>query len=439
MKNAFRLSLMLCSLLVISSCKNSDLEEGSREKFEFAFRIPAGENSWVSNSSEKGVIQKEGIKGWDNSELVLNSYIRVNAPGQLALGLQAASPSGPARIQVSLGGETREVEVGNKELQQINIGNFQIDEPGYQLIEIRGLERSGEFFPEITEILAGGEATEKGVNFVEENFHFGRRGPSVHLRYELPEEKDLLWFYNEIEVPEGEDVIGSYFMANGFSHGYFGIQVNSETERRVLFSVWSPYETQDPAEIPEEYRIQMLQKGTDVHTGEFGNEGSGGQSYRKFPWKAGTTYKFLLKGEPNGDNSTDFTAWFYAPEVGESELIASFRRPFTNTYLKDLYSFLENFVPATGDTARKGYYTNQWGYSTDGQWTEMTRAEFTADATAKAGHRLDYAGGADENGFFLKDCGFFNQTTPMNSFFSRPATGFTPEVDLARLERIMGE
>ena len=39
--------------------------------------------------------------------------------------------------------------------------------------------------------------------------------------------QDIEWFYSELTVPEGNDVIGSYFMANGFSEGYFGIQVNS--------------------------------------------------------------------------------------------------------------------------------------------------------------------------------------------------------------------
>jgi hypothetical protein len=37
--------------------------------------------------------------------------------------------------------------------------------------------------------------------------------------------QEIEWFYSELTVPEGSDVIGSYFMANGFSEGYFGIQV----------------------------------------------------------------------------------------------------------------------------------------------------------------------------------------------------------------------
>lgn len=81
--------------------------------------------------------------------------------------------------------------------------------------------------------------------------------------------------YNEVTVPEELDEIGNYFMANGFGGGYCGIQVNSEMERRILFSVWSPCSTDNPENIPEEQRIRMLAKGENVHVGEFGNEGSG--------------------------------------------------------------------------------------------------------------------------------------------------------------------
>ena len=156
-------------------------------------------------------------------------------------------------------------------------------------------------------------------------------------------------------------------MANGFTDGYFGIQVNSPDERRVLFSVWSPYNTDNPKEIPADYRITLLKKGDEVHTGEFGNEGSGGQSYLKFMWKAGTTYRFLLKGKPSQNNSTDYTAWFYAPEAGRWKLIASFRRPKGSRYLGSLYSFLENFLPESGGITREGFFGNQWVCSRDGK------------------------------------------------------------------------
>lgn len=109
-------------------------------------------------------------------------------------------------------------------------------------------------------------------------------------------------------------MIGTYFMANGFAEGYFGIQVNSEKERRILFSVWSPFHTDDPKSIPDDQKILLLKKGEGVYTGEFGNEGSGGQSFLRYNWQAETTYKFLLKGEPDGKGNTVYSAWFFAPE-----------------------------------------------------------------------------------------------------------------------------
>jgi hypothetical protein len=99
---------------------------------------------------------------------------------------------------------------------------------------------------------------------------------------------------NEITVPAGNDPVGSYFMGNGFGEGYFGIQVNSAIERKVLFSVWSPFETDDPREIPDDKKIILLKKGKEVHAGEFGSEGSGGQSYLKYNWKAFDTGIIVL-------------------------------------------------------------------------------------------------------------------------------------------------
>jgi hypothetical protein len=179
----------------------------------------------------------------------------------------------------------------------------------------------------------------------------------------------------------------------------------------------------------------MLGKGQGVTTGEFGNEGSGGQSYKVFNWKAGNTYRFLLKGEPSINNSTDYTAYFYDPEVEKWNLIASFRRPHTTTYLKRPHSFLENFRTEVGHISRMGEYTNQWILDTKGQWHELTRAKFTADATARKGSREDYAGGAVGNKFFMKNCGFFDDMTTMDTFHERTANGLAPVIDFSQLEK----
>ena len=141
-------------------------------------------------------------------------------------------------------------------------------------------------------------------------FYWGRRGPSVHLRYETPAERQLQYAYSELTVPPRQDPIGSFSMANGFREGYFGIQVNGPDERRVLFSIWSPFRTDNPRDIPEDQQIVALGRGPDVRIGEFGNEGSGGQSILVYPWKVGNTYRFLTEVEPDGQVNTIYTSWF---------------------------------------------------------------------------------------------------------------------------------
>jgi Domain of unknown function (DUF3472) len=50
-------------------------------------------------------------------------------------------------------------------------------------------------------------------------------------------------------------------------HPLFLFQVNSSTERRILFSVWSPCRTDDPKLIPTDEQIKLVKKGKNVYTG----------------------------------------------------------------------------------------------------------------------------------------------------------------------------
>lgn len=430
------LNLFATLFLITTLFANCETGSQTAEKTSYSYSILPSGNSWVIDNSSKNqeVIHPEGIQNWSDENVKIRTYFRVENTGKLHLGMVARSPGGPSTIKVSCGKFSKNSIVENNFADTIAIGTFGIDEPGYHFIEIEGVEKTAATFPEIESFLIGGEATQGQVHFVKDEFYWGRRGPSVHLNYQLPgNAENIRYFYNEVTVPENNDVMGSYFMACGFGQGYFGMQVNSPTERRILFSVWSPFQTDNPEEIPEEDRIVLLKKGKDVYTGEFGNEGSGGQSFLRYNWKAGNTYRFLLKGVPTGNGETDFTAWFFAPEENEWRLIASFRRPKTDTHLTRLHSFLENFIPDTGNMERKGHYSSQWFYDASNQWTEITKAKFTADNTARKGNRLDYAGGAENSSFFLKNCGFFNETTPIDSFFEREKSNEAPEIDFSKL------
>ncbi|MCB1022967.1 MAG: DUF3472 domain-containing protein [Acidobacteria bacterium] len=423
--------LLLCQIPV--SAKSSFFENIG----EPTMTIFAEANTWVVGDpgATARIVKKGGIQNWSDRRHRLRTYFYVNSPGAIELWYRAKVSSGASRIKITFNGQSVEHSLTNTDYRDIGLGKVNVSRKGYYYLEFEGLTRSGNTFAEIASVPLGTSAANSAkIRFISDEFYFGRRGPSVHLWYDrLPTAGNVKWFYNEVVVPVGQDVVGSYYMATGFSGGYFGMQVNSPTERKVLFSVWSPYQTDNPSTIPAEFQVKLLKKGENVTAQSFGGEGSGGQSFRSFNWRAGTRYRFLLKGEPAGNNFTDFTGYFFAPEIGRWQLIASFRRPKTNTYLKGLYSFLENFRPEMGATSRKVMFENQWiGYD-NGKWYELTQAKLTADNTARKGARYDFAGGSEGYSFFLQNCGFFDGNAAIDTYFSRRPTNNMPRIDLNRL------
>lgn len=403
--------------------------------------VPLGGNSWVTARSKNGdeKVTENGWKNWQFADAIFSTYIKVQKPGTLKLSAVLHVQGGESNLQWTINGISKTISVNSTVDKVYEIGEWRISQPGYITITAQGTGRTGNIFAEVRELQIEGTIANGPIAFVKNNegnyFYWGRRGPSVHINYDLSEvTDDIEWFYSEITVPEGNDVIGSYFMADGFAEGYFGMQVNSSKERRILFSVWSPFVTDNPKEIPENKKILLLKKGDQVHTGEFGNEGSGGQSYLNFNWKAGKTYKFLVHAKPVENNYTSYTAWFYAPEKKRWLLIASFSRPETSTYLKKLHSFLENFEPETGVITRKAWYHNQWAVTKSGEWKPINKMLFTGDATANIGYRLDYSGGTEDGKFYLRNCGFFNDNTVLKTKFSIPSTGKKPDINLLQLQ-----
>lgn len=402
--------------------------------------VPAGPNSWVFDHTgtcvaASAITTNKGITRWTDPTQRIRIYVWLGTSGTLNVRLHGMIADGEATIRCTLGEESRQITLAQKGPGVIEVGTFTIARPGYHHLELQGLTKTAHSFGEITGVGLTGAVAAGEVHFLRDDFHFGRRGPSVHLGYQLPENaKDITYVYSEVCVPVGQDVIGTFCMANGFSAGYSGMQVNSAKERRILFSVWSPFQTDDPKKIPEADRIVLLGKGTDVQVGTFGNEGSGGQSFLRFPWQAGTTYRFLLRGEPTGDGSTVFTCYFFPPELGRWLLIASFRRPKTDTYVTGWHSFLENFATDTGAITREAHYTNQWARDRHGQWFAVSQARYTADATARKQARLDYAGGVTPEGrFFLRNGGFFNERLAYGATFTRTPSPDEPQIDLVRL------
>ncbi len=430
--------LILVFIAMINSCAvnlHEKKDDTKSEESELNIVIPTAGNSWVMNGGDYtplNIITSEGIRNWTNSNHTIRTFFYLEKGGQVSLSIRAKVNTGNSKIEVTFQNNSQNIVLTGSDFRDTQLGDFFIEGSGYYFIDINGLEKDGTTYADLDAILLGADVD--SAKFIKDDLYFGRRGPSVHLNFSMPEGVNQVeWFYSEIEIPENQDVIGSYFMANGFGEGYFGIQVNSSTERRILFSIWSPFQTDDPSEIPDEDKIKLLKKGAGVTTGEFGNEGSGGQSYKVFNWKTEVKYGFLLGAKPTGNGDTDYIAYFHDPQMNEWNLIAQFRRPKTNTYLKNLYSFLENFIPYQGVFERKGLYGNQWVYDSK-EWHELFKAKFTADNTARKKNRLDYSGGIEGNGFYLKNCGFTNDKVMIDSRFERTKLNQAPIIDFGMLE-----
>lgn len=424
---------VLPCLLLFISCSESALQESDIQTKSATIAM-AG-NAFLTDGNS-GSITQNGIVGWQDTSSIFSVFVKLEQPAEAEIKLRAKSETGKSLVSLEIDGNIKSSEITSQSFELISFGQFELPGDEYIQINLRGIEKNGTDFADVTDLVLELPA-DVSLSYVKDNdngrYYWGRRGPSVHLNYETPENTELKWFYSELTVPEGKDPAGSFFMTNGFGEGYFGIQVNSDTERRVLFSVWSPHQTDNPDEIPEDERIQLLKKGDNVQTGEFGNEGSGGQSFLRYNWLAGDTYRFLNSVEPDGDGNTIYTAYFYSPQEQEWTLIAQFLRPKTNTWNTRPHAFLESFLPQNGFKSRKGVYHNQWAVDTNGNWHELTAATFTGDDIAQSGYRLDFDGGAENRMFFIENGGFFVGETPLGSIFERIKSDQKPDVDVNEL------
>ncbi|MEP6726838.1 MAG: DUF3472 domain-containing protein [Bacteroidota bacterium] len=372
--------------------------------------------------------EKAGVHNWTNTKQQLQYFFNVANSGSLSIYLLMKNSSPGSQLQVAVVNKKFVVNVPSANIfKRVFAGTVDIKTPGFYSINIAALKKAGTTIGDIQSIELSGKAAE-GVQF---NAKPRRNAASVHLRYTIPDTTKAVSFYSELTVPAGADPQHTYYMACGFARGYFGIQVNSSTERRVIFSVWDAgKEEMDRNKVPEEKKVQLMGKGIGVIAEGFGNEGTGGHSHLVYNWKAGETYKFLVTALPDSaPKTTIYTGYFFMPETGKWKLIAAFKAPEDGKYLNHLYSFLENFVGVNGQLQRKAFYGNQWVRAENGQWSEITKASFSYDATGKAKDRLDYGAGSAGDKFYLWNGGFQTADAKYADTFSRKAVIQNPAID----------
>ncbi len=384
-----------------------------------------------AEQDESGMFSEKSGLQWTNAKQQVSYHFYLRKAGDLAIALTIKNAKAGNTLKLTVGGKSFMVTVPvSKNFKKVKVGKLSIADSGFYTIVLSAIKKSGNTVADIASISLSGSATE--------NMHFNpkprRNAASVHLRYPLADSVKAVAFYNEITIPEGADMVHSYYMACGFARGYFGIQVNGPTERRVIFSIWDAgNEAVDRNKVADSNKVQLLAKGEDVLADGFGNEGTGGHSHWVYPWKTGQTYKLMVNVlTDSATQTTIYTGYFFIPETQKWKLIASFKAPRDGKTLRNLYSFSENFVGLNGQLQRKASFGNQWVQRQNGSWKELTQATFSYDATGKAGDRIDYGAGVNDGKFYLWNGGFQRANAIFGQAFDRLATNQRPVIDLTK-------
>ena len=394
-------------------------------------RVPAYTAYLQPNPEPDGmsVSPPAGVTGWTDGKVSLVWHGELKAAGQLSPSVSLRLPAGEqSTLRLTVAGQSRTATaVGGPQSVVVAFGSVTVPASGPVRITLEGLTKTGAGFGDVEALLLDGPAAQ-GAHFSQAET---RGAPSVHLWYATPKGAPVTAFTNEVTVRASP--LWSYFMACGFARGYFGIQVNSPTERRIIFSVWdSGKEPTDRSKVADDDRVRLIAKGPDVFSDSFGHEGTGGHSHLIYPWKTGQTYRFLVTAQPDG-TGTIYSGYFYFPERKAWGLIASFRAPKDGGYLRGLYSFNEDFNGANGYEQRRAEFGPQWIKTADGPWTELRTARFTHTKDGVQ-ERLDRAAGVVRGRFFLANGGFVpTESVKYGDNFTRPASGKQPDIALPPL------
>jgi hypothetical protein len=405
-----KLLILLATGIALADCQ-ADL----RVPAFTAYLDPEVDGAWIS--------PRAGITGWKDPALKVLWFGDIKTPGQLDCSVALRLPEGTnSRLRLTVAGQSREVKAAGAgpKLVTARFGQFDIQKAGYQRFTLESLNERGQPFGDIEALVLDGPATQE-AHF---NLKPRRSAASVHLKYPVAQGTNVEAFY--CELTGVEEPLWTYYMACGWRRGYFGMQINSPTERRIIFSVWdSGNEAVSRSKVADDDRVRLVAKGEGVFSGDFGNEGTGGHSHLEYHWKTGEKQRFMVTAKPVGTNHTIYSGFYFHPDKKAWMLISSWNAPKDGGWLRRLHSFSEDFGGSNGHLGRKALYGNQWIRTDKGEWIQLTTASFSHDPTGKA-DRLDRFMGVEHGQFFLSHGGFFPGFTKYGEKFTRPPGGKAP-------------
>ncbi len=214
--------------------------------------------------------------------------------------------------------------------------------------------------------------------------------PAQHLWWNLEKAKDATCLYGEITVLATHTTIyycGANWHPGEAAGGYCGIQHNSQTERRTIFSIWDTSPTLHP---------KVTEADPQTNAGRFGGEGEGGHTHMIWNWHEGETFQFFVSKQPGAEPDTT-EARYYVYDRPTRKWLHSATISCPNGGKKcvttlggSMNSFLENFSGQNKSEPKLALYRLWLGQSVtsmtflthasgDGTWGELHGSYFLAE------------------------------------------------------------
>jgi hypothetical protein len=221
----------------------------------------------------------------------------------------------------------------------------------------------------------------------------GARADAQHLWWDVKGHDGATCLYGEVTVlatHEGVYYCGANWHPGEPAGGYCGIQHNSLTERRTIFSVW---------DTSPKLRPTVTEAEAKTVFNRFGGEGEGAHTHVLLSWQVGETFQFFLQKQPGSEaNTTDARYFFYDRQQKAWRHSATITSPNGDErsaksvalFGGGLASFLENFAGSDREVPKLALYRLWIGTSVsdlkcltraqgDGTWGQLHDAYFLAE------------------------------------------------------------
>src|SRR5690606_13311547 len=133
--------------------------------------IPFAGNSYVTEPAGSGLIDNYSgkfSKEWTDENIIISSYFRVGAAGELNIGFEGDNKSGSSILRFTIDGKNYDVKIAGDTTSLYSIATINKSAPGYVKVDIKGISKTGDSFGEISHFRIGGPATAADNYFVTE-------------------------------------------------------------------------------------------------------------------------------------------------------------------------------------------------------------------------------------------------------------------------------